>query len=152
MSSLSGKAPIALTDMPEPLLEDGPVLVETLSIGICGTDLDIVNGDYGMAPPGEEWLVIGHESLGRVAEAPAETGFSAGDLVVGVVRRRDPVPCRACAAGHWDMCGYELAAGALAHADPGWLGSLITREVPIGDWAEAYIRRPDDIKAVLSFR
>ncbi len=37
-------------------------------------------------------------------EAPAETGFSAGDLVVGIVRRPDPVPCPACAAGDWDMC------------------------------------------------
>ena len=24
--------------------------------------------------------------------------------MVGIVRRRDPLPCPACAAGHWDMC------------------------------------------------
>ena len=95
---------IALTDMPEPSGEDGPVLVETLAIGICGTDLEIINGDYGSAPPGADRLVIGHESLGRVIEAPPESGFRPGDLVVGIVRRRDPVPCPACAAGDWDMC------------------------------------------------
>jgi threonine dehydrogenase-like Zn-dependent dehydrogenase len=49
-------------------------------------------------------LVLGHESLGRVLEAPADCGLAAGDLVVGIVRRPDPEPCPACAAGQWDMC------------------------------------------------
>jgi len=48
--------------------------------------------------------VLGHESLGRVREAPADSGFATGDLVVGVVRRPDPVPCGACAHGQFDMC------------------------------------------------
>jgi len=95
---------VALTDMPEPPDEDGPVLVQTQAIGICGTDLEIINGEYGAAPPGQDRLVIGHESLGRVVQAAPGTGFGAGDLVVGIVRRPDPVPCPACAAGHWDMC------------------------------------------------
>ena len=95
---------VALTDMPEPPGEDGPILVQTQAIGICGTDLEIINGEYGSAPPGQDRLIIGHESLGRVAEAAPGTGFGPGDLVVGIVRRRDPVPCGACAAGDWDMC------------------------------------------------
>ena len=98
------KGSVALTDMPEPPDEDGPVLVRTQAIGICGTDLEIINGEYGSAPPGQDRLIIGRESLGRVAEAAPGTGFSTGDLVVGIVRRRDPAPCPACAAGHWDMC------------------------------------------------
>jgi threonine dehydrogenase-like Zn-dependent dehydrogenase len=48
--------------------------------------------------------VLGHESLGRVRQAPDGSGFAAGDLVVGVVRRPDPVPCGACAHGEFDMC------------------------------------------------
>lgn len=36
--------------------------------------------------------------------APAGSGFEPGDLVVGVVRRPDPVPCGACAHGSFDMC------------------------------------------------
>ena len=59
---------------------------------------------YGLPPPGEERLVLGHESLGEVVEAPEGSGFAPGDLVVGIVRRPDPVPCPACAAGEWDMC------------------------------------------------
>jgi len=95
---------VALADMPEPPDGDGPILVQTQAIGICGTDLEIINGEYGTAPPGEDRLIIGHESLGRAIDAAPGTGFGAGDLVVGIVRRRDPVPCAACAAGQWDMC------------------------------------------------
>jgi threonine dehydrogenase-like Zn-dependent dehydrogenase len=49
-------------------------------------------------------LVLGHESLGRVLEAPAGASVAAGDLVVGIVRRPDPVPCGNCAVGEWDFC------------------------------------------------
>ena len=95
---------VALSEMPEPPAQDGPVLVSTEAIGICGTDVEIVNGEYGSAPPDDDRLIIGHESLGRVAAAPADSGFTAGDFVVGIVRRPDPEPCPACAAGDWDMC------------------------------------------------
>jgi len=91
-------------DVADPPLCDGLVLVRTVAIGVCGTDRDIVCGHFGAAPPGERRLVIGHESLGKVEEAPAESGFKAGDQVVGIVRRPDPVPCSSCAAGEWDMC------------------------------------------------
>ena len=99
---------VALTDMPGPPEEDGPILVQTQAVGICGTDLEIISGEYGSAPPGQDRLIIGHESLGRVVEAPPATGFGTGDLVVGIVRRRDPIPCPPCAAGHWDMCTNGL--------------------------------------------
>jgi glucose 1-dehydrogenase len=95
---------VGLSEMPEPPVADGPILVDTQAVGICGTDIEIINGEYGTAPPDADRLIIGHESLGRVAEAPPGSGFSAGDLVVGIVRRPDPVPCPACAAGDWDMC------------------------------------------------
>jgi len=93
-----------LDDVPPPPLSDGVILVRTLALGVCGTDREIVAGEYGWAPPGAQRLVLGHESLGRVEEAPTGSGFAPGDLVVGIVRRPDPVPCPACAAGEWDMC------------------------------------------------
>ena len=95
---------LALRDLDEPPTSDGPVLVQGLAVGLCGTDKEIVAGDYGTAPAGDEHLVLGHENLGRVLEAPSGCGVSEGDLVVGIVRRPDPVPCRACAHGEWDMC------------------------------------------------
>ncbi len=93
-----------LEDVAEPPESDGPVLVETLAVGVCGTDAEIVSGLYGWAPPGRDRLVLGHESLGRVLEAPAGAAVAAGDLVVGIVRRPDPVPCANCAVGEWDFC------------------------------------------------
>jgi threonine dehydrogenase-like Zn-dependent dehydrogenase len=47
---------------------------------------------------------------------------------------------------------YELAAAALAKADARWLGRLITRRVPVANWAEAYERKPDDVKTVLQWQ
>src|SRR5579864_3999467 len=91
-------------DIPEPPRSDGGVLVKSLALGVCGTDREIVSGAYGWAPPGEQRLVIGHESLGEVCDAPAGSGLHVGDRVVGIVRRPDPVPCPACAVGEWDMC------------------------------------------------
>lgn len=91
-------------DVPEPAAAAGSVLVEALAVGVCGTDLEIVSGKYGWAPPGQERLILGHESLGRVVEAPAGSGFAPGELVAGIVRLPDPVPCPNCAVGEWDMC------------------------------------------------
>jgi len=93
-----------LDDLAEPAREQGSLLVRALAVGVCGTDRELIDGDYGTAPPGAERLVIGHESLGRVIEAPADSGFRTGDMVVGIVRHPDPVPCVACALGEWDMC------------------------------------------------
>jgi len=97
-----------LSDIAEPPESDGPVLVETLAVGICGTDIEIVTGKYGWAPPGRERLVLGHESLGRVLEAPDGGPVRKGDLVVGIVRRPDPVPCANCAVLEWDFCRNGL--------------------------------------------
>ncbi len=93
-----------LSDVDEPPVSDGPIVVETLAVGICGTDIEILSGAYGWAPPGRERLVLGHESLGRVLEAPVDAPVAAGDLVVGIVRRPDPVPCANCAVMEWDFC------------------------------------------------
>ncbi|WP_069814029.1 glucose 1-dehydrogenase [Streptomyces sp. TP-A0874] len=95
---------LEVRELPEPQPGDGELLVDAVAVGVCGTDKEILAGDYGAAPPGHERLVLGHESLGRVRRAPAGSGFASGDLVVGVVRRPDPVPCGACAHGEFDMC------------------------------------------------
>src|SRR5579872_7194454 len=95
---------IQLADMPPPPLSDGALLVRTVALGICGTDHEIISGKYGWAPDSQQRLILGHESLGKIEEAPPGSGFAPGELVVGVVRRPDPVPCPACAAGEWDMC------------------------------------------------
>ena len=92
-----------LDDIPEPPPSDGAVLVRTMALGVCGTDREIISGSSGWAPPGQQRLVLGHESLGEIKAAPAESGLAPGDLIVGIVRRPDPVPCPACAMGEWDV-------------------------------------------------
>jgi threonine dehydrogenase-like Zn-dependent dehydrogenase len=94
----------AVVDIEEPTPGPGELLVDGVALGVCGTDREIAAGEYGWAPPGRERLVLGHESLGRVREVPEGSDFAPGDLVVGVVRRPDPVPCGACARGEFDMC------------------------------------------------
>jgi len=91
-------------DFPEPDAHEGSVLVEAVAVGVCGTDVEIVEGKYGWAPPGKTRLVLGHESLGRVIDPGPSSSLKKGDLVVGIVRRPDPVPCPNCAVGEWDMC------------------------------------------------
>jgi len=91
-------------EFPEPDVHEGSVLVEAVAVGVCGTDVEIVEGKYGWPPPGKERLVLGHESLGRVIDPGSSGSLKKGDLVVGIVRRPDPVPCSNCAVGEWDMC------------------------------------------------
>ena len=81
-----------LTTMPRPRLEDVPggrgVLVQVLRVGVDGTDKEIDAAEYGAAPPGDDFLVTGHESFGVVeAIGPAVTGLQPGDYVVATVRR-----------------------------------------------------------------
>jgi threonine dehydrogenase-like Zn-dependent dehydrogenase len=98
------KGTATLEEIPEPDVREGSVLVEAIAVGVCGTDVEIVEGKYGWAPPGKTRLVLGHESLGRVLEPDPSGRLKKGDLVVGIVRRPDPVPCPNCAVGEWDMC------------------------------------------------
>jgi threonine dehydrogenase-like Zn-dependent dehydrogenase len=93
-----------LEDVAEPSSADGSVVVEAIAVGVCGTDVEIAEGKYGWPPPGKQRLVLGHESLGRVVDPGPESALRRGDLVVGIVRRPDPVPCPNCAVGEWDMC------------------------------------------------
>jgi threonine dehydrogenase-like Zn-dependent dehydrogenase len=65
------------------------VLVDVIRVGVDGTDREIIEALFGTAPPGDQYLVIGHESLGRVAEVgPNVPGsLQPGQLVVATVRR-----------------------------------------------------------------
>jgi threonine dehydrogenase-like Zn-dependent dehydrogenase len=97
-----------LADLPEPEPGAGELLVEVLRLGVCATDREIVEGGHGEPPEGRDRLVLGHELLARVREAPPGAGFERGDLVAAIVRRPDPVPCPCCARGEWDMCRNGL--------------------------------------------
>jgi threonine dehydrogenase-like Zn-dependent dehydrogenase len=90
---LPGKAnSVHLAELPRPKLSDVPdgrgVLVQVLRVGVDGTDKEINAAEYGAAPPGYDFLVIGHECFGRVVEVgPKVTELAPGDYVVPTVRR-----------------------------------------------------------------
>jgi threonine dehydrogenase-like Zn-dependent dehydrogenase len=91
---LPGRAgSIHLRDIPKPDLTDIPggrgVLVRVVAVGVDGTDKEINAALYGAAPPGDDYLVLGHESLGVVeAVGPNVTTLKPGDHVVATVRRK----------------------------------------------------------------
>jgi threonine dehydrogenase-like Zn-dependent dehydrogenase len=92
------------SDVPPPRARGGDVLVRVLETGVCGTDREIGEGLYGEAPFGSDYLILGHENLGRVEWCPEGSGLEAGELVVATVRRGCPENCRACVSDQTDMC------------------------------------------------
>ncbi len=92
---------------PHPLISDDfEVKVKALEIGICGTDREICTFVYGAPPAGQDYLVLGHESLGEVVEIGTKvTGLKVGDLVVPSVRRPcDDPTCQSCQEDRQDFC------------------------------------------------
>src|SRR5438046_4509777 len=93
ISVFPGKAnSVHLADLNKPSLNDVPdgrgVLVKVLRVGVDGTDKEINAAEYGAAPSGYDFLVIGHEGFGQVeAVGPEVTEFKPGDYVVATVRR-----------------------------------------------------------------
>ena len=128
-----------VADVPEPRPGPREVLLRTLEVGVCGTDREISEGSFGVAPDDGDRLVLGHELLG-VVERDAH-GYARGDLVAATVRRSCG-HCDACAEGAPDAChtgdylergitrldGFasELVAESADHlvAVPGSLGRL----------------------------
>lgn len=107
VAAFPGPREVKIVDQVVPRLsQPDQVMLRMLEIGICGTDLEICSFEYGIPPPGDDHLVIGHESLGEIVEVgSAVDGLQVGDLVVPAVRRpcvhRE---CFACRSGHQDYC------------------------------------------------
>jgi len=91
----------AVAAMPDPRPVGSEVLMRPVEVGVCGTDREISEGWFGVAPAGEELLILGHEMLARVERDGH--GFARGDLVTATVRRSCG-HCNACAAGAPDAC------------------------------------------------
>jgi threonine dehydrogenase-like Zn-dependent dehydrogenase len=100
----SGTAEVREVSDPEP--EDDEVVVDVIRVGLCGTDAEIDRGEYGVAPSGSDFLILGHESIGRVSRRARSAGTGTelveNTPVVASVRRPDG--CPNCSHGEADMC------------------------------------------------
>jgi threonine dehydrogenase-like Zn-dependent dehydrogenase len=129
---------VRVIDHEEPSLgSPTEVKVRMREVGVCGTDREIVSFNYGTPPPGSDYLIIGHESLGEVVEiGPKVSRVKKGDLVVLTVRRPCPhASCVACREGRPDFCytgdytgryGVEDFEKPLLHRPPGGIKAVIS--------------------------
>jgi threonine dehydrogenase-like Zn-dependent dehydrogenase len=96
---------VRLADIDKPIPSEKQVLMETLCVGIDGTDREINEGIYGEAPEGTDFLVLGHEALTKVKDFGKDVErFEKDDLVVPMVRRPCWENCENCKIGEVDMC------------------------------------------------
>jgi threonine dehydrogenase-like Zn-dependent dehydrogenase len=135
-----------LADIPEPELNRADdVVVQMLRVGVCGTDRHVMASPIRperFLPAGDEYLVIGHEAVGRVVGVGNDvTSVRVGDVVVPTVRRGCG-DCQLCAAGQADFCvtGKYCERGIV-----GLHGFLAERIV---DRAENLVRVPQELAAV----
>ncbi len=140
----AGRAWVA--EIPEPTFANtDDVVVEMLRVGVCGTDRHVMaraRGDGSGLPPDTDYLVLGHEAVGRVINVGTHVQhLKAGDIVVPTVRRGCG-ECPACAVGQADLCftGRIRERGIV-----GLHGFLAERIV---DKEENLIRIPDELAPV----
>lgn len=139
-----GKANSAqLIEMAKPELRPNEILVKTIRVGIDGTDREINDALYGMAPDSEDFLVLGHEALGKIVEIGSEAKNSElkeGDIIVPLVRRPDDCPY--CQKDMQDMCikGDYTERGIKGHH--GYLSEFFT------EVSKYLIKIPGEIKDI----
>jgi threonine dehydrogenase-like Zn-dependent dehydrogenase len=122
ISVIPDKQEVRILDHGEPSIERGThVKIQTLEVGVCGTDREICSFEYGTPPAGADYLVLGHESLGKVVEVGSGvSNLKPGDLVSPSVRRpcsdASCSPCREelqdfCVRGDFTERGIKMAHG-----------------------------------------
>ena len=136
---------IHLREAPRPSLDEIPggrgVLVRVLCVGVDGTDKEINAAEYGAPPPGHDYLILGHESFGRVeAVGDGVRELSPGDYVVASVRR--PGGSLYDAIGLQDMTTDDSYFERGINLRHGFLAEYYV------DAAEYLVRVPERLKAV----
>ena len=85
--------------------------------------------------------------LTGVSSAGRTIRVDAGELNRDIVLANDAV----LGSVNANQRHYAQAADALAQTDPAWLERLVSRRVPLPDFADALEQRDDDVKVVLTF-
>lgn len=126
---------VEMQDVADPPVREGEVLLEVSAAGICGSDL---HGFLGLSERRQPGLVMGHETVARVAEVhPGVRGWSRGQRVCF----NPLVSCGACAAclsgrqnlcADWRLFGMDRLHGTYAEriAVPARQLHLLTESLP----------------------
>ena len=128
---LRGAYDIAVEDRPDPQAAPGEVVIEVIATGICGSDFHGYSGENGRRHPGQ---VMGHETVGRVAElGEGVTGPLPGRLVTV-----NPVmscgTCEACRAGQQQACAQRVVLGVAPEVSAAFADRMtvpVTNVVPL---------------------
>lgn len=105
---VEGPGVAAVTDVPEPVPGPGEVVVAVHAAGICGSDVELLDGRRPAAYVSYP-VVPGHEWAGRVAAVgPEVAGLAPGDPVVAEGLRSCGI-CDRCAEGRTNLCGAGYA-------------------------------------------
>jgi propanol-preferring alcohol dehydrogenase len=101
-------------EIPVPVPRDGQLLIRVTACAVCRTDLHIVDGE--LTKP-KLPLVLGHEIVGTVVEAPGDSRFRAGDRVGVPWLGWTCSECAYCTTGRENLCdrarftGYDIDGG-----------------------------------------
>src|SRR5271169_3795817 len=136
---------VHLAQVPKPSVADVPdgrgVLVKILRVGVDGTDKEINAAEYGAAPDGNNYLILGHESFGRVEEIGSSvTEFKPGDYVALTVR--SPGSSLYDQIGTYDMTTDDTYFERGINLRHGFLTEYVVDE------PEYIIRVPENLKEV----
>jgi alcohol dehydrogenase, propanol-preferring len=101
--------PLSLTDLPEPTIDDGEVLIRVLACGVCHTELDEVEG---RTQPSALPVVLGHQVVGIVEEISGDSDGIRVGARVGVAWIHSACgKCRYCLSGRENLCDKFKATG-----------------------------------------
>ena len=136
---------VHLREVTAPQLAEVPngrgVLVKVLRVGVDGTDKEINAAEYGAAPSGSDYLILGHESFGRVeAVGPNVIELKPGDYVALTVRR--PGSSIYDQIGTYDMTTDDVYFERGINLRHGFLTEFVV------DDPEYVVRVPDNLKHV----
>ena len=103
------RTPLNLVDLPKPVPQDGEILVKVSACGLCHTDLDEIEG---RTPPEKFPMILGHQIVGKVAEAGKKAGrFKPGDRVGIAWIHAACGNCKFCLQGEENLCEHFAATG-----------------------------------------
>lgn len=117
-----GPGHLELQDVTEPITGPDQVKIRVMAAGICGTDVQIYQGDWPVHPP----LILGHELAGEIVEVgPGVVGLSIGDRVTTETDAYLCGKCTYCRSGNEHLCPSRKAIGTTTHG--GFADYLVIR-------------------------